>query len=295
MSTIIMTRLQTLVDRNPAPLILDTTQLSRVFNHKSLFALPAHIEFTESEPEDWERLAFLGDNVLSLYTSEVLFRRYPRAKTSFLTNRKTLVVSNDQVARLSNAYGFPNQIQAHASQITVVRNSVNARAAVFEAYLAAVYLSEGTERAENWIKPLIDLILTEADERDASEEGEGSDEEEEEEDNILSAQSAHMPPTPRSLPAPRSSTSMSSSTSTSYASSASQGGGFLALFNQIASQKRIFPSWETSRTGPDHRPMFVATVSVNGREEGKGQAFNKQTARHLAAKEALRNLRWHTE
>jgi hypothetical protein len=45
------------------------------------------------------------------------------------------------------------------------------------------------------------------------------------------------------------------------AAPANQGSGFLALFNQIASQKRINPHWETSQSGPDHRPAFYAKVS----------------------------------
>ncbi|KAG8834280.1 hypothetical protein FRC20_007497 [Serendipita sp. 405] len=422
MSTIIMTRLQTLVDGHPCPIILDETLLSRVFSHKSLFARPAHVQIAEDEPEDWERLAFLGDQILGLYVSEILFRRHLRAKNSFLTNRRSLVVSNDQVARWSNAYGLPNRIRAHPAQISVVRSTVAARAAVFEAYLAAVYLSEGSDRAQNWVKPLIELVLEEADEREETEDSDSGDsiispnlvtlhprgiplkveppdstshprrissrtveppdltdfgdmslrdrlergyhERTSLESTPLSgmpllnpgsvtptqlrpatldnpfyynngvggssvggslpkvhsskrsntlgfnphgssttsstpAPVTQAPITPRSMSVSSSKSSISpstsSSTSASYAISAGQGGGFLALFNQIASQKRIYPAWETSRTGPDHRPTFVAAVYVDGKEEGKGQAFNKQTAKHLAAKQALKNLRWHAE
>lgn len=38
------------------------------------------------------------------------------------------------------------------------------------------------------------------------------------------------------------------------------GNGFLALFNQLASQKHIDPVWTTASSGPPHKPTFEAKV-----------------------------------
>lgn len=66
-----------------------------------------------------------------------------------------------------------------------------------------------------------------------------------------------LPSSPRAVP-PRKAASVP--TTAPSGSGSSQVPGWLALFNQIASQKHINPVWETSQTGPPHRPTFVAKV-----------------------------------
>lgn len=47
--------LQTLVEQNPTPFILDPEEEARAYSHKSLFGLPAHVQIAPEEPRDWER------------------------------------------------------------------------------------------------------------------------------------------------------------------------------------------------------------------------------------------------
>lgn len=47
--------LQKVVDTNPAPFLLEEGDIEKVFSHKSLFGLPAHIQIAEEEPRDWDR------------------------------------------------------------------------------------------------------------------------------------------------------------------------------------------------------------------------------------------------
>jgi hypothetical protein len=51
------TAIRRLVNEVPLPVLLDPENEQRVFSHKSLFALPAHIQVAEDEPRDWERYA----------------------------------------------------------------------------------------------------------------------------------------------------------------------------------------------------------------------------------------------
>jgi hypothetical protein len=51
--------LRQIVDVNPAPEIFDADTKEKVFTHKSLYPIPAHIQLSEFEPRDWERYVVL--------------------------------------------------------------------------------------------------------------------------------------------------------------------------------------------------------------------------------------------
>ncbi|PVF94499.1 ribonuclease III [Serendipita vermifera] len=158
--------LKRLVDEVSLPMLMDPENELRVFSHRSLFALPAHEQNPDVEPQDWERLAFLGDQLLGMCTTDIILERYPNARPSFLTKRKNEVVNNGQVAKWSEAYGLPQRIRAHQSQAHLLRASVSARASVFEAYAGAVYYDAGMEAVIRWLRPWINLVLDEEDEKD---------------------------------------------------------------------------------------------------------------------------------
>lgn len=68
----------------PQPLPLEADVERLVFTHKSLRTGPASIVEDIEEPRDWERVAFLGEGVLFAAISNVMYRAYPRHRTSFL-------------------------------------------------------------------------------------------------------------------------------------------------------------------------------------------------------------------
>jgi len=207
--------LKELAEKNPAPPIHDKEEESKVFKHVGLFSLPSREQVRDEEPGDWERyahrslphnhqneashyrLAFLGDQVLSMCATDVLFERYPFARSSFLTVsllrhflfssthapmnvllqiKRTMLVSNDQVAAWSQAYEFPQRIEAQPSQKLTISSNLISQASVFEAYVGAVYKSEGPQRVETWLRPLITRVLDEVDEKEKREQEEEQEE-----------------------------------------------------------------------------------------------------------------------
>src|SRR5690606_16012881 len=50
------------------------------------------------------------------------------------------------------------------------------------------------------------------------------------------------------------------------------------------------PQFRTERTGPEHEPIFIADVIVDGEVLGTGQGGSKRTAETRAAEEALAQL-----
>ena len=58
--------------------------MSLVFTHKSLFGKPSNLVEDVELPQDWERVSFLGEGILHMATSNLLYLAYPKHRTSFL-------------------------------------------------------------------------------------------------------------------------------------------------------------------------------------------------------------------
>lgn len=108
-----------------------------------------------------ERLEFLGDAILGAVVCELLFRRYPNYLEGDLTKIKSVVVSRQTCAKISEALGLQECLIVGKGMSA--NNSVppSLLADVFESLLAAIYLDGGNEAAREfiheYIEPEIDL------------------------------------------------------------------------------------------------------------------------------------------
>lgn len=104
---------------------------------------------------DNERLEFLGDRVLALVVTEMLFRLYPDAAQGELAVRLSSLVSGDACAEIAEEIGIVEFIHADAAvKGAQGRKAKNVRADAVEALIAAVYLDGGLESASAFILPL---------------------------------------------------------------------------------------------------------------------------------------------
>src|SRR5690606_28623349 len=87
---------------------------------------------------DNERLEFLGDRVLGLSISELLFRAFPDAAEGELAVRLGSLVSSSACAAVAEEIGLPALIRADAG--VKARRSSNVPADAIEALIAALYL-----------------------------------------------------------------------------------------------------------------------------------------------------------
>lgn len=63
-----------------------------------------------------------------------------------------------------------------------------------------------------------------------------------------------------------------------------------ALQEKVSAAKIDPPVYELlSRSGPDHRPKFVVSVTVTGKRSGVGEGSSKKTAERMAASDLLKN------
>jgi ribonuclease III len=111
-----------------------------------------HASWVEHRAEAYERLAFLGDVVLSLAVSDHLYPRFERYGAGRLTKVRAQAVSGSSCARVARALGVPDELRATAPQGSTGRSadmlvdSERVLASVCEAIIGASYLAFGIER-----------------------------------------------------------------------------------------------------------------------------------------------------
>ncbi len=109
-----------------------------------------------------ERLEFLGDAILGAIVCELLYRLYPNALEGELTQIKSVVVSRQTCAKISQALGLQHFIILGKGLAHHGRIPMSLLANVFESLVAAIYLDGGAEAArqfvETHLRPEIDAV-----------------------------------------------------------------------------------------------------------------------------------------
>lgn len=91
--------------------------------------------------ENFERLEFLGDAVLKLCISDILYRKFPKYSEGELTKIRSIVVSDNTLAKIAKKIGLaPLIILGKQEEKMGGRNRESILACVFEAILGAYYL-----------------------------------------------------------------------------------------------------------------------------------------------------------
>ena len=110
-----------------------------------------HASWVEHRAESYERLAFLGDVVLSLAVSTHLFPRFERYGAGRLTKVRAQAVSGPSCARVAEDLGLPDRLRAAAPpdaarSADLLIESERVLASVTEAVIGAAYLAFGFDR-----------------------------------------------------------------------------------------------------------------------------------------------------
>ena len=98
-----------------------------------------------------ERMEFLGDAILGMVVCQQLFHQYPQYSEGELTKIKSVVVSRDACARLSDALGLEDFLILGKGMASDPQAPRSVLAAAFESLIAAIYLDGGMEPAERFI------------------------------------------------------------------------------------------------------------------------------------------------
>lgn len=107
--------------------------------------------------ENYERLEFLGDAVLKLSASDILYKKYPDYPEGDLSKIRSIIVSDSTLSKIAHEIGFCELIiLAHHEAKQGLANIESVCACAFEAVLGAYYLDGKFEL----VVPFLQKVLT---------------------------------------------------------------------------------------------------------------------------------------
>lgn len=207
----------------------DRSLLAQALTHASL-----GYESQRTLPDN-QRLEFLGDAVIQLLLSELLYDRFPAADEGLLTKVRAQLVSTKALARIARMVKLGDfLLMGKGEEQNGGRDRDSSLADAMEAVAGAVFLDAGMEAARGVARRLFLPEIVRLGDKPVDQNPKGQLQE------ILQAVSPQSP---------------------SY---------------QILEQ-----------SGPDHEKCFVAAVSWQGQELGRGRGKSKKEAEVEAARAAL--------
>jgi len=137
----------------------DQTTLKKALIHRSYLN-----ENKDSDLSHNERLEFLGDAVLELIITEVLFHTYPKKTEGDLTSYRAATVKTSSLAESANQINLGDYLYlSKGEEATGGRNRQYILANTFEALLGAIYLDQGMHTAKDFLTkflfPKIEIIV----------------------------------------------------------------------------------------------------------------------------------------
>lgn len=140
-------------------------RLEEVFNikiqkealYKCALTHPSYIKEHElSATKSYERLEFLGDSVLKLLTSDILFEMYPEFPEGKLSKIRSIIVSDMTLAKIFKSFKLEELLifAKHEKKQKLSENDMVC-ACAFEALLGAFYLEGNLEGLKAFLKSVL--------------------------------------------------------------------------------------------------------------------------------------------
>lgn len=125
---------------------------------KSEMGNPANL--LELQDSSYERLEYFGDRVVKLIISKYLFYRYPNENEGFMTRLQTKLEDKKNLSAMSKKIGLGKYfiISKHIEQLNG-RNLDKIHEDVFEAFMGALYLSNGLETCVWFLINLLETMI----------------------------------------------------------------------------------------------------------------------------------------
>ncbi len=116
---------------------------------------PSYINEHHKNYGDLERLEFMGDAVLQLFVSHLIFKEYPSLKEGEMSLIRSRLVRSDSLCELAKELHIGDYlILGHGEEKTGGRERKNILADSFESLMAAIYLDQGYEKSFEVVKKI---------------------------------------------------------------------------------------------------------------------------------------------
>ena len=110
---------------------------------------------------DYERLEFLGDAVVSLLVTDVLYHKFKASVEGDLAKMRAYLVSKDFMVKVANNIGISDYIiMGYSEETAGGRQNPNNLENVVEAIFGAIYLDSSLDRAKQVLLKFWDKFIT---------------------------------------------------------------------------------------------------------------------------------------
>lgn len=127
----------------------------RALRHRSILS-----DDSFSSTDSYERLEFLGDAVLDLIVTEIIFDLFPEKNEGFLTKLRAKLVKGDTLAMYARNLEL-NKLMLLGERVRGqgIEQSKSVLADVFEALVGALYLDAGFQPASQFVRKVIEQYV----------------------------------------------------------------------------------------------------------------------------------------
>ena len=134
------------------PPFQDPSRLRRALTHRSF------VNEHPDEPEDNERLEFLGDAVLDFISGAFLYHHFPEMQEGRLTRLRAALVRTEQLAVFAQALGIGALMRLGRGEESG-RQRPSLLCNAFEAVIGAYFLDAGIEAVRAYVEPLFEPAI----------------------------------------------------------------------------------------------------------------------------------------
>lgn len=111
-----------------------------------------------------ERLEFLGDSILQLCISELLYNKYKDKPEGFLTKKRALIVCGNSLHNVAMRWEIGKYINmSKGEEMTGGRTRISILSDCVEAIIASIYLDQGYDSAKKFIIDNFQEVIEKAD------------------------------------------------------------------------------------------------------------------------------------
>lgn len=133
---------------------------------KQAFVHSSYVNEHKGEHGDNERLEFMGDAVLQIYSAHRLYEINPPLPEGLMSTRRSNLVSEKALSQIVREFGLNQFLLLGAGEEkTGGRNRDSIISDMFEAFIGAVYLDTGYDNAFKLLDHLMKKHVAEIDER----------------------------------------------------------------------------------------------------------------------------------